>query len=262
MSTLSASAGWNWIKQGFAIFRKRPGQFSLLFTTYLLILIALAFIPYIGSFIQAFFAPIFSMLFMTACAQIDRNGILNPLQLRASFAPPVANRMFTLGSVYVGIALLLTLAVVTIFATLGGGSFMDVMRGAQKMKSSPQQDIGVLLTMLAFFLIFMPPLWFAAPLIVWQKMPVFKAMFYSFFSVFGALRAFLVYFLAWTLIGVLMPAMVAGMLSAVVGKAFAMLLLFLLTIVLSIVLYCSFYPTYVAIFGKPDLPDTGELKFS
>jgi hypothetical protein len=52
------------------------------------------------------------------------------------------------------------------------------------------------------------------------------------------------------------------MLSAVVGKAFAMLLLFLLTIVLSIVLYCSFYPTYVAIFGKPDLPDTGELKFS
>lgn len=262
MNTVTARSGWHWITQGFAIFRKHPGQFSLLFTTYLLILILLAFVPYIGSFIQAFFAPIFSVVFMTACAQIDQKGTLNHLQLRASFAPPVSSRLFALGGVYVAIALLLTIAVVTVFTAMGGGSFTEVMRGAQKIKSSPQQDIGVLLTMLAFFLIFMPPLWFAAPLVVWQKMPVFKAMFYSFFSVFRAIRAFFVYFLAWMLIGVLIPAMVAGLLSAIVGKAFAMVLLFLLTIVLSIILYCSFYPTYVDVFGKPELPDTGDVKFS
>jgi hypothetical protein len=262
MSSLPAITGWNWIKQGFVLFRKRPRQFSMLFTTYLLVLIALMFVPFIGSFIQAFFAPIFSMIFMMACAQIDRTGELNPLQLRASFAPPVSKRMFTLGGIYLVVALLLTISVVAVFSWMDGGSFIQLLTGIRKPSASPQQDGVVLLAMLAFFLIFMPPLWYAAPLIVWQKFPVFQAMFYSFFSVIRAARVFFVYFLSWMLIGVLLPALLAGILSALVGKAFALVLLFLLTIFLSIVLYCSFYQTYVDVFGKPELPDAGELKLS
>ncbi|RJX33524.1 MAG: hypothetical protein C4516_01675 [Oxalobacter sp.] len=261
MNTLTARHGWNWIKQGFAIFRMHPGQFSLLFSTYLVILIALAFIPFLGSFLQAFFAPIFSMIFMIACAQIERKGELNPLQLRASFDPPVGKRIFTLGAIYVAIGLFLSLAVMFVFSSLGNVLMGELLKGGPAVKTTAQQDIGVLITMLTFFLIFMPPLWYAAPLIVWQKMPVFQAMFYSFFAVFRAIRAFIVYFLGWMLVGVLCPVFISGLLATVVGKSFAMVLLFLMTIFMSILLYCSFYPTYIDVFGKPDLPHTPHTPF-
>ncbi|MEA5098086.1 MAG: BPSS1780 family membrane protein, partial [Burkholderiaceae bacterium] len=130
------------------------------------------------------------------------------------------------------------------------------------LRSTPEQNAAVLLTLLVFFLAFMPIFWYAAPLIVWQKMPVFQSMFYSFFSVLHAYRAFLVYFLCWIVIGVLCPAILAGMLTLLIGKGLAMLLLFLLTIVLTVVLYCSFYPTYVDMFGIPDLPSGHEPDLS
>ena len=262
MKPLTALDGINWIKQGFGIFRKRPGQLALLFTTYLMILIGLAFIPIIGSLIQAFMAPLFSMVFMIACAQIEATGQLNHLQLRASFSPPTGKRMSILGGIYLAIAIVMMLTIVFVYAWLGEASFIEIMKGNQQMKPNPQQDVGVLLTMLGFFLVFVPPLWFAAPLIVWQKMPVFKAMFYSFFALFRALPSFILYFLGWLLIGVIVPAILAGLLSAALGKGVAMLLLFLMTIAMTIVLYCSFYPTYLAVFGKPELPLPSEVDFA
>lgn len=262
MNKLPASTGWNWIKQGFALFRKRPGQFSLLFTTYLMVLVVLMLIPLIGSFVPPFLAPIFTMVFMTACVQIDRKGVLNPLQLRASFQSPVSKRLFTLGAVYLVIAAIMSVVGVWIVSLMDGGSFTQLLMSQRKAEPTTDQNIALLITMLVFFLIFIPPLWFAGPLIVWQKMPVFQSMFYSFFAVFKTLPAFLVYFLSWFFIGIFIPAMLAGMLSTLVGKSFAMVLLFLLTIIMSIVLYCSFYHTYLDVFGAPDLPETGELKMS
>jgi hypothetical protein len=256
MSALPASAGWRWIKDGLALFRLRPGQFSMLFTTYLLILIVVSLIPVVGNLVQPFLAPTFSMVFMTACAQIARDGQLNPLQLRASFESPVSRRLLILGGVYLGTAVLLVLAVLAVFSVVGGGPFLELLTNNQDLKATNAQNGGVLLTMLAFFLIFMPAFWFAAPLIVWQKMPVFKALFYSFFSVLREFRAFLVYFLSWLMVGVIIPSILAGLLAMIIGKGFAMLLLFMLSILLTIVMYCSFYPTYVAVFGKPELPES------
>ncbi len=256
MSALPASAGWRWVKEGLALFRIRPGQLSMLFTTYLLILIVVSLMPVVGNLVQPFLAPMFSMVFMTACAQIARDGQLNPLQLRASFVSPAPRRLLVLGGVYLGVAMLLVLAVLAVFSFVGGGPFLELLRNNQDLKATSAQNAGVLLTMLAFFLVFMPAFWFAAPLIVWQKMPVFKAMFYSFFSVLREFRAFLVYFLSWLLVGVVLPSLLAGLLAMVIGKGFAMLLLFMLSILLTVVMYCSFYPTYVAVFGKPELPES------
>jgi hypothetical protein len=95
--------------------------------------------------------------------------------------------------------------------------------------------------------------WYAAPLIAWQKMGIGKAIFYSFFAVKRAGKAFMVYGLAWLLIGVLLPVIVSSIMSILISKAFVMMLVLLpLSLVLTVVMYCSFYPTYTTVFGRPE----------
>ena len=101
--------------------------------------------------------------------------------------------------------------------------------------------------------------WYAAPLAMWQKMGVFKAVFYSFFAVHRAGKAFLVYGLAWVVLGVVLPTVVSILFAAIVGRSGAAMLLMLpLSIVLTVVMYCSFYPTYTDIFGRPELPSADQ----
>ena len=255
MSDVPASAGWLWVKQGFALFRKRPGQLIVLFSSYMFVMIGLGIIPIVGQLLPLFAAPTFSMVFMTACAQIEQSGRLNPLQLRASFASPVSRRLFTLGGLY-----LLGAGIATAVSYLiDGGIFMQLMMGKKSAETTAGQSASVLGTMLVLAIAYIPLFWYAAPLIVWQKMSVGKAIFYSFFTVFREFKTFLVYFLAWLAIGALLPSLMAGMLTLVIGKGLAMLLMFLVTIVLTVVMYCSFYATYVGVFGQPELPQVGEI---
>lgn len=256
MSALPAATGWLWVKQGLVLFRKRPGQLIVLFSSYMFVMIGLGIIPVVGQLLPMFAAPMFSMVFMTACAQIEQNGQLNPLQLRASFASPVSRRLCMLGGLYLlgaGIA-------AAVSYLIDGGIFMKLMMGQKNPEATPGQSASVLATMLLLAIAYVPVFWYAAPLIVWQKMSVGKAIFYSFFSVFREIKSFLVYFLAWIAIGALLPSLLAAMLALVIGKGVAMLLMFVLTIVLTVMMYCSFYATYVGVFGQPELPQVGEIE--
>ena len=105
--------------------------------------------------------------------------------------------------------------------------------------------------------------WYAAPLIMWQQMPLGKALFYSFFAVRRAGRAFLVYGLAWIVIAIVVPTVIS-MIIALVSGSFTVVFFILLpiSIMLTVVMYCSFYPTYTSVFGKPrrgpDSPHPGD----
>ena len=95
--------------------------------------------------------------------------------------------------------------------------------------------------------------WYAAPLITWQKMGLMQAIFYSFFSVRRAGKAFLVYGFAWIAIGVLLPVLVSGLIGLLTGKsAVTMIFLMTMSMVMTVIMYCSFYPTYTHLFAKPD----------
>jgi len=245
-----AKAGWGWLKQGFVIFRKHPGQLTMLFTSYMFVMIGIGFIPVLGQLLPMFLAPTFSMVFMVACAQYEQQGQLNPLQLRATFVSPVSRRLFILGGIY----LLAALLAVAISFLLDGGIFTQLMAGNREIAATPEQRTSVLLTLTVLAAVFIPVFWYVPPLIVWQKMSIGKAIFYSFFSVIRSFKSFLVYGLSWLVVGAILPTLFGGLLALVVGQSFAMLLMLLLTIVLTVVMYCSFYPTYVAIFGPPELP--------
>ena len=95
--------------------------------------------------------------------------------------------------------------------------------------------------------------WHAAPLATWQKMGLFKAIFYSFFAVRRCGKAFLAYALGWIVVGIAVPAIISALLGLILGKTIvAIMLLMPLSVILTIVMYCSFYPTYLEVFEQPE----------
>jgi hypothetical protein len=96
-------------------------------------------------------------------------------------------------------------------------------------------------------------LWHAAPLATWQRMSLFKAIFYSFFAVRRCGKAFLAYALGWIVVGIAVPAIISALLGLILGKTIVgIMLLMPLSVILTVVMYCSFYPTYLEVFERPN----------
>lgn len=252
MEKLPAATGWHWIKAGFALFRKQPAELSTLFLSYMFLMMIVTIIPVLGQVLPLVLVPVFSMAFMQACVQVEKGQRVYPNLLLTGFRSPAFSSLVWLGLLYV------CAAMVAIGAStlIDGGVFWKVMSGSAKVDAQTVQDSNIGLAMLLSALLYLPAamaFWYAAPLIAWQKMSVIKALFYSFHSVRSVWRAFIVYGLAWSLLGVLLPLFFSTLLGQLTGSpALMMMVLLPLSIILTVVMYCSFYPSYTTIFGKPD----------
>jgi hypothetical protein len=140
------------------------------------------------------------------------------------------------------------------------GVFWKLMSGQLR---ADEQNIPVAdlpLAMMFSALIYVPfamAFWHAAPLATWQKMGLFKAIFYSFFAVRRCGKAFLAYALGWIVVGIAVPAIISALLGLILGKTIvAIMLLMPLSVILTIVMYCSFYPTYLQVFERPEQSKT------
>lgn len=81
-----------------------------------------------------------------------------------------------------------------------------------------------------------------------------KAAFYSFFSVLRYAKPFIVYGLAWAVIGIFMPVIVSSIVAMLIGSTgvATMLILMPLSVIMTVAMYCSFYASYVHVFGEPE----------
>jgi hypothetical protein len=252
MSKLPASAGLAWIREGFTIFRKQPGGLMLLMLAYLVAGLILGIIPLLGQLLPMILAPVFTAVFVQACAAADRQQRLAPEMLRPIFKKPIFPRLVGLGTL-----MLLALALLALlFGSVVGG---DTLRQLAEQQLQPEAAVAASngnfgWAMLAVFLLSLPismAMLFAAPLIFWQQMGIGKSLFFSFFAVWRALRAFLLYFLGWMLLVMLLTNVVLLLLGkTLLGMAVMQSLL----MVLVMVFQCSMYAAYKAIFGEPALP--------
>ena len=252
MEKLPAIAGWIWVKEGFALFRKQPAEISTLFLAYMFLMMAIGFLPLLGQVLPLVLIPVFSMAFMQACLQIEQGKKVYPNLLLAGFRTPAFKRLLALGVLY----LIAAVIAVAASAVVDGGVFWNIMSGAKDLDTETIRGSGLSLAMMFSAAVYTPAamaFWYAAPLIAWQDMSIGKAIFYSFFAVKRSGMAFLVYALSWVLIGIILPAILSSVVALIVGKAFAvMVVLLTLSLVLTVVMYCSFYPTYTHIFGRPE----------
>jgi hypothetical protein len=252
MENLPARTGWLWVKEGFALFRKQPAETTTLFLSYMFLMLAIGIVPLVGQILPMLLVPVFSMAFMQACANIEQGKKVYPNLLLTGFRSPALRRLLQLGMLYLAAAVLAVAA----SALVDGGIFWQVMSGQADLDPETVRNSGMSLAMLFSAVVYIPAamaFWYAAPLIAWQGMGVGKAIFYSFFAVHKARKAFLVYGLAWAMIGVLLPAIVTSIIALLISRPIVVMIVLLpLSLILTVVMYCSFYSTYTAIFGRPE----------
>lgn len=252
MEKLPAIAGWIWVKEGFALFRKQPAEISTLFLAYMFLMMAIGILPLVGQVLPLALIPAFSMAFMQACLQIEQGKKVYPNLLLTGFRTPAVGRLLRLGVLYLVAAVIAVAA----SAVVDGGVFWQIMSGQKNLDAETIRGADLSLAMMFSAAVYTPAamaFWYAAPLIAWQDMGIGKAIFYSFFAVKRSGMAFLVYGLSWVLIGIILPAVLSSLVALVVGKAFVvMVVLLTVSLVLTVIMYCSFYPTYTHIFGRPE----------
>ncbi|WP_353155448.1 BPSS1780 family membrane protein [Herminiimonas fonticola] len=254
MEKLPASTGWLWVKEGFALFRKQPAELSTLFFGYMFLMLALGIIPVIGQLLPLILVPLFSMTFMHACVHIETGKRVYPNLLLVGFRSPAVRNLIKLGTLY------LVAAIVAVGASslIDGGVFWQAITGQIALDTETVRASNMTLAMLFAAAVYTPAamaFWYAAPLIAWQNMSVGKAIFYSFFAVRRAGKAFLVYGLAWVTIGMILPVIVSSIIGMLLNSSTASIFLLLpMSLVLTVIMYCSFYPTYTHLFGPAPEP--------
>jgi hypothetical protein len=223
MSSLPASTGWDWLKQGIDLFRKQPAALTTLLFANILVSIFLSFVPLLG--------PLLS----------------TPAVLLTGFRQPALAALCKIGLIYVGLGLV-EMSVVAL--SMGPEFFQKIAARQADPKAAESLSMEVLVFLLIGLLnvVMMVTLYFAAPLAFWKRMTTGKALFYSFFAVVRAARVFLVLLLAW--FGILMALVMAVLLlfgDAAIGRVVAVWLVFLFMLLLQ----CALYAGYRTIFGKP-----------
>lgn len=260
MEKLPASTGWLWVKEGFALFRKQPAEISTLFLAYMFLMLALGIIPLLGQVLPLILVPAFSMAFMQACVQIEQGQKVYPNLLLTGFRSPALRSLLTLGVFHFVAAV----AAIAASALVDGGVLWRIMTDGKSLDEEMIRNTNLSLSMLFSAAVYMPAamaFWYAAPLVMWKRMSVGKALFYSFFTVRYQITAFIVYGLAWFLIGIMLPATVSTLMAVLLGKQFLVLMTMVtLSLILTVIMYCSFYPTYTHVFGRPEQTEATLLK--
>lgn len=239
---VAAGHGWQWVAQGFGLFRKNPLIWLALFAVYLIIVLALSVIPMIGPLVSMLLSPVFSAGFLLGCKALEQDEELELAHLFAGFRTNTA-QLITVGGVY----LVGNVVVAGIVMLLGGGTLIDM-----GLLANPQPDPallagalgGMMLALLGGLVLLVPLLmayWFAPALVVFNNVPALEAMKLSFVACWRNMVPFLVYGLV---------TFVLAMLAAIpFGLGF---------LVLVPTITASFYASYKDVFGEQATPEPSQ----
>jgi hypothetical protein len=251
--TLPAARGWQWLREAYRLFGRQPALIGMLVMFYWLALILLNVLPLVGPLVAALAMPGFSVGVLTACRAVDRRLPVGP----GVFLAPLRQRprpLVLLGAVYFAY----TLAALGIASLVDGGTLLEAALHGQPLDEAAMEDGRFLLAAQVLLLVMAPILmayWYAPMLVVWHRLPVLKALVFSFIACLRNWRAFLVYGLALIVCGGLLPGIVVGVVSALLpplaGFVSSLITLPLLMI-LGPTVFASFYVSYREVFVVPE----------
>jgi uncharacterized membrane protein len=190
---MPASHGWNWIADGWTTFKAAPWLWIGIMVVFIVMLIAMALVPFVGPVAQNLLMPVFMGGIVAGCRAIDSGGSLEFNHLfegfRAKFGTLVA-----VGALYLAgfVAILLVVMVIT-----GAGVFaMFMAGGAQPDIAQGEAALGILLAILIVCALMIPlvmAVWFASPLVMFHDLGAVEAMKASFSGCLRNIMPFLVY---------------------------------------------------------------------
>jgi hypothetical protein len=250
MNKTPASAGLQWLKEGLRLFFRQPGGLlAILFTT-MLAGVLLAAIPLVGPILL----PSMIITIMQACLAADQGQRITPRLLLTGFRGPEFKILCKLGLVYMAVSLLLSgVAMLVIdegfWKLIGPGGVVDPKAASLVEPGDIQAALLIGFVQLAIWL----GMTYSAPLVYWQKMSAFKAIFFSVAAVWRDLRAFILMILAWFIAFFalsVVSTLIAG--NSNIGRTIMMWVGSLCVVIL----WCTLYVGYRHIFGAPAAPPT------
>ncbi len=257
MNPTPASAGWGWVKQGFALFRKQPGGMSTLFLGYMILTALLSLVPLLGQLAQIVLLPVFSIGFMRAAQQIQLERPVVPSLLGTGFRQPMLKRLCVLGALHLGAAII---AAGVLFLVADTEALQKMATGQTQPDPELLRDSGLFGGMLTAMLLYLPAvtvICFAVPLVFWGGMGPGKAMFYAFFAAKRAFLAFVVFAFSLSAIALFSSQIVLLLLGF---GPFSIALLRVVFVLLFGVAHCALYAAYCHIFGTPPADEAPIVK--
>lgn len=247
--TLPAAAGWRWLTGGFAIFRRNPPLLTLLVISYWFTLLLLNVLGVVGAVISSLIVPGLSVGLMQACRDLERGEAVGlPTLFGALKENP--RTLVLLGALYMAASVVILL----LSALVDGGELLRLMISNQPVDHETVES-GRLLLPSAFIMLLVLPLvmayWYAPVLAAWHRLPILKALFFSFVSCWLNWRAFFIYSLGLALVAGVLPGLLLGVLVALFPDAqnfLAALVTAPLVLMVAPVIFASFYASYRDVF--------------
>jgi len=251
---VSAGKGWQWIVDGYALFRKSPAMWFAITLLLGVVWLVSMIIPLLGPLLFNLFSPLLFAGLMAGCRALEKGEALEIRYLAAGFSDRAAP-LVTIGGVY----LIGTILVVGIVLVVAGGSMLPSMLSKsgtdiEALRAAMRSMALALAVGAAVYLPLIMLIWFAPILVMFDGMTPVAAMKLSFAACFKNTLPFTVYGLAILGLWVVMSLPAAmGIVGALLG---------IVLLVGSIpVLICSIYASYRDVFVARGAPAAGGNPF-
>ncbi len=250
--------GVQWLLQAAALLRKRPVELLSLMMAWLTACFICLMVPLLGPLVWILLSPALSLALVYACQRLDQNQTPDWPGILQGLRRPLLKPMLQLGGIWMVGALL---ASTVLLLVLGSGSdkAMVLSKGGQMMLNPEIDQTRILTAFSSAMLVLMPfviAVWFAPMLVAWHQMKPGKAVFYSFFAVWRAVRAFILFGVALLLTSMLLSMLLQLpllLLAPLLGtQGVLLLLMLLLSCLMQALLYGGVYCSYRQIFSNAE----------
>jgi uncharacterized membrane protein len=229
---LQARQGWEWIKQGYALFMKAPLLWIVFLLIFFVAAVALSNVPVIGDPLVSLLMPVILAGLMNGCRSLEQGEELELMHFFSGFKQHTSH-LVTLG----GITLVAQLLILGAMMLVGGGTLVSLMMGGQ-----PDTDPNVLMGAIAgaafavllgivLFSVLMMAMQYAPMLVFFNNVTPVQAMRLSLRAFIKNALPMLVYVTTFTFLAIL-----------------ASLPMFLGWLVLLPLVFTSLYASYCDIF--------------
>lgn len=245
---LPAGRGFAWLGEGLQLWRRNPALLTFASFGYLLLLILVSVVPFIGQILASLLTPVLSLGVLNTCRAVDAGRKAGPDVLFSGFQQNLPALIVIGGINFAGVWLVLGLT-----AIADGGTLLGLMTSGGKLEPEIATSTGFTMALMIAIALSTPVMmayWFAPLLAGWWQVPAPKAMFFSFFACLRNWRPFLAYSIALALFGAVLPGIVLGIIGTV-SPTLATLLSVPLPLLLIPIVFASFYTNARDIFGEP-----------
>ncbi|WP_298016595.1 BPSS1780 family membrane protein [uncultured Castellaniella sp.] len=244
---LPPSAGWGWIVQGYALFRRQPLAMIFWSTATSFLINLGAAIPILGQIVLVSLTPLLTFLTLCACRHLSLGQRMLPgMWLRPLQEAGTTPALLRLGLAYLGCTMLAALAAVLPFlsqllAAIGTEAQPDYATLAGAMT-------GPMIVFGAFYVLLSALFWHAPALMGWHRLPMRRALFYSMVACWRNKWAIILYVASWAAAFYGLHLVLDGLAAAGISTTALVWLSLVLDVLITALLYCSFYPIYATIF--------------